>query len=158
MLRGDLSTTSLPDVLRRLGDSAGTGCLRVGPGGGDDARVYLRDGLVYAVVLPDRSPRLGARLLTSGQLDPAELAEATEAQRTELQGWRLGELLVHLGYVDQSVVEALVSEQLRAAAAELVLRPAERWTFRAAERTREDIAPPVPVEDLLADIDQALTP
>ena len=28
--------------------------------------------------------------------------KALEIQRTELQGWRLGELLVHLGYVDQS--------------------------------------------------------
>ena len=43
---------------------------------------------------------LGVRLMSRGALTPEALAEALEIQRTELQGWRLGELLVHLGYVE----------------------------------------------------------
>jgi hypothetical protein len=105
MLKGDLVTTSLPEVLRTLAETSATGCLRVTPDTGEarpeDAQLYLRGGRVYAVTLPGRSPRLGARLVASGDLSPADLAEATEAQRTELQGWRLGELLVHLGVVEQ---------------------------------------------------------
>jgi hypothetical protein len=154
VLKGDLATTSLPAVLRSLADSAATGCLRIQNRIDEDARVYLRGGDVYAVVLPGRPPRLGARLVASGELDRGDLAEASEAQRTELQGWRLGELLVHLGYVEQPVVEAFVSEQLREAAAELMLWSDGRWKFRAGERTREDVAPPVPVDDLLADVDR----
>jgi hypothetical protein len=153
VLKGDLTTTPLPAVLRSLAADAVTGCLRV-EGEDGDARVYLRSGKVYAVVLPGRPPRLGASLVASGELSPADLAEASEAQRTELQGWRLGELLVHLGYVEQPVVEAVVSAQLRESAAELALWPTGRWTFRTAERTREDVAPAVPVEDLLAEVDR----
>ena len=40
------------------------------------------------------------------------LAEALEVQRTELQGWRLGELLVHLGFVDRQP-GALIPEDQR---------------------------------------------
>ena len=105
MLKGDLATTALPEVLRQLADGAATGCLHLvdksRPDDADEAKVYLRGGSVYAVSVPSSTsgsrPTLGARLVTSGALGPEALAEALEAQRTELQGWRLGELLVHLG-------------------------------------------------------------
>jgi hypothetical protein len=154
VLKGDLATAPLPEVLRSLAAAAATGCLRVQVGDErwQEAKVFLRTGKVYAVVLPDRRPQLGPRLVSSGDLDPAALAEAYEAQRDELQGWRLGELLVHLGYVDPDVVEVAVGEQLREAAFELLLWTAGTWRFRRDERTREDVARPVAVDDLLIDV------
>ena len=135
-----------------LADGVATGCLHVVDGAGERAKVYLRGGRVYAVIAPGRRPQLGARLVSSGALGPEALAEALEAQRTELQGWRLGELLVHLGYVDQPVVEAFVEEQVREGLADLLPWRDATWRFRVNERTREDVAPPVEVERLLSEV------
>ncbi|MGB8649046.1 MAG: DUF4388 domain-containing protein, partial [Mycobacteriales bacterium] len=154
MLKGDLASTPLPTVLRDLADGVASGCLHVLAPDGEEARVYLRGGQVYAVQVPGGRPQLGARLVSSGALGPEALAEALEAQRTELQGWRLGELLVHLGYVDQPVVEAFVQEQLREQAGDLLHWTAGTWKFRVNERTREDVAPPTAVEDLLSEVDR----
>ncbi|MCW2542692.1 MAG: hypothetical protein JWM40_244, partial [Frankiales bacterium] len=152
MLKGDLATTRVPDVLRQLADGVASGCLHVVDELGDAAKVYLRGGQVYAVQLPNRFTQLGARLVSSGALGPEALAEAMEAQRSELQGWRLGELLVHLGYVDQDVVEAYVQEQVREQLTELVTWDRGSWKFRVNERTREDVAPPTPVDVLLGEV------
>ena len=156
MLKGDLTSTPLSDVLRQLADGAATGCLNIADAAGETAKVYLRGGRVYAVIAPGKRPQLGARLVSSGALGPEALAEAQEAQRTELQGWRLGELLVHLGYVDQPVVEDFVNEQVRASLSDLLPWRHATWKFRVNERTREDVAPPVDVETLLGEIESRL--
>src|SRR4051812_14298643 len=153
VLKGDLVTTPLPAVLRQLADGVVSGCLHVDDGVGEEAKVFLRGGQVYSVQVPGSRPQLGARLVSSGALAPEALAEALEAQRTELQGWRLGELLVHLGYVDQPVVEAFVDEQLREQAGDLMRWPTGTWKFRVNERTREDVAPPTTVEELLSAVE-----
>ncbi|MCW2623050.1 MAG: hypothetical protein JWL64_2652, partial [Frankiales bacterium] len=154
MLKGDLSVAGLPAVLAQLADGSGTGCLHVKDPAGEEARVFFRSGKVYAVALPDARPQLGSRLVSSGALAPEALAEAQEAQRTELQGWRLGELLVHMGYVDQPIVEAVIAEQLRDAVTELLTWTKGTWRFRINERTREDVAPPNTVAQLLEEVSQ----
>ena len=108
MLKGELTTTPIEVALSGLADEQATGCLHVVDDVGSEALIYLKAGLVYAVSVPGQRPQLGARLISSNALVPENLAEALEAQRTELQGWRLGELLVHLGFVEQDVVEAFV--------------------------------------------------
>ena len=99
--------------------------------------------------MPGTRPQLGAKLVSSGALAPEALAEALEAQRTELQGWRLGELLVHLGYVDQPVVEAFVKEQVSEALWDLLRWPDGHWKFRKNVKAREDVGPAMAVVDLL---------
>src|SRR3954470_17635621 len=152
VLKGDLVTTPLPAVLRQLADGVVSGCLHVDDGVGEEAKVFLRGGQVYSVQVPGSRPQLGARLVSSGALAPEALAEALEAQRTELQGWRLGELLVHLGFVEQPVVEAFVVEQVRDSMSDLMRWTAGRWRFRKTEKAREDVAPSMPVDELLAEV------
>ena len=154
MLKGDLSATTVATVLRQLADGEATGCLHVVDPAGGTAKAYLRGGRVYSVLVPGSRPMLGSRLMSSGALGPEALAEALEAQRTELQGWRLGELLVHLGYVDQPVVEAFVNEQVRESLSVLLPWRDGAWKFRVNERTREDVAPPVDLEELLAAVQE----
>src|SRR3954463_4179603 len=139
VLKGDLTTTPLAPLLLSLAEEESTGCLHISDAEGDEALIYFKTGLVYAVFVPGRRPQLGARLVSSGALGPEALAEALEAQRTELQGWRLGELLVHLGFVDQPVVEAFVHEQVREQTTDLMRWPTGTWKFRVNERTREDV-------------------
>ena len=66
----------------------------------------------------------------------------------------IGELLVHLGYVERSVVEAFVIEQLKDAMAELLSWPIAAHKFRKTKKTRQDVAPPMSVRDLLAEVEQ----
>src|SRR4051794_6559016 len=152
MLKGDLTATPLAPLLLQLADETATGCLHISDLEGDEALIYFKAGLVYAVSVPGRRPQLGAKLVSSGALAPEALADALEAQRSELQGWRLGELLVHLGYVDQPVVEAFISEQVHDALWDLIRWDEGRWRFRKKEKTREDVAPPMLVADLLSDL------
>ena len=137
-------------LLMELATQSATGCLTLTDRDGEHAIVWFRDGLVYAVSVPGRRPLLGVRLMSSGALTPEALAEALEVQRTELQGWRLGELLVHLGFVDRSVVESFVTEQLRDQVADLLHWTVVDGRFRNGKRTRQDVAPPVEVADLIA--------
>ncbi|HET7530869.1 MAG TPA: DUF4388 domain-containing protein, partial [Mycobacteriales bacterium] len=150
MLKGDLTTTPLAPLLVQLAEDDATGCLHISDAEGDEALIYFKSGQVYAITVPGRRPQLGAKLVSSGALAPEALADAMEAQRTELQGWRLGELLVHLGYVDQPVVEDFVKEQVHDSLWDLMRWDEGRWKFRKNEKTREDVAPAVPVPDLLA--------
>jgi hypothetical protein len=149
MLKGDLATTPLPTLLTELATEAATGCLHVSDVEGDEALIFFRSGDVYAVTVPGRRPQLGAKLVSSGVLTPEALAEAIEAQRTELQGWKLSELLVHLGYVEQVIVEDFVREHVYDALWDLTRWTDGRWKFRKNEKTREDVAPPTPVSELL---------
>src|SRR3954467_5570158 len=149
VLKGDLTTTPLAPLLLQLADEEATGCLHISDAEGDEALAYFKVGLVYAVSVPGRRPQLGAKLVSSGALAPEALADALEAQRTELQGWRLGELLVHLGYVAQAVCEAFVKEQVQDSVWDLIRWPEGKWRFRKNEKTREDVAPPMAVTDLL---------
>lgn len=152
MLTGDLAAAPLASVLTQLADGSASGCLHLTAPDGETAKIYLRGGQVYAVLAPGRRPQLGARLVSGGALAPEALAEALQAQRTEPPGWRLGELLVHLGYVDQPVVEAFVNEQLRDCLSQLLRWRSGAWRLRINERTRDDVAPPAAVADLLADV------
>src|SRR4051812_32302215 len=149
---GALLTHTVEAVLQDLAASGATGCLLVRDQEGDEAEVFLRDGEVYAVSVPGRRVLLGVRLMSRGALTPEALAEALEIQRTELQGWRLGELLVHLGYVDLEVVEEFVVEHLKDALADLLGWPVAAWKFRKNKKTRQDVAPPTSVDGLLDDL------
>ncbi len=148
MRKGDLGSTPLAMVLRSLADDRATGCLHVSRGE-DEALVHLSAGLVYAVSVPGRRTQLGARLVSSGALSPEALASALDAQREDMAGWRLGELLVHLGYVDQDVVDGFVREQLHDAMWDLLHWQEGSWKFRAGEQTQQDLVP-MTVEELLA--------
>ena len=136
-------------LLMELATQSATGCLTLTDRDGEHAVVWYRDGLVYAVSVPGRRPLLGVRLMSSGALTPEALAEALEVQRTELQGWRLGELLVHLNFVDRAVVESFVSEQVRDQVADLRHWRIVDSRFANGKRTRQDIAPPMEVVDLI---------
>ena len=149
MLDGDLLTNQVEQVLLDLGAQQATGCLTVLDAAAEEAEVYLKEGLVYSVFVPGRRPLLGFRLVSSGDLAPEALAEALEAQRTELQGWRLGELLVNLGYVDRDVVESFVSEQLVDMLGDLLGWQVDTWRFRKNKKARQDVAPPIEVPVVL---------
>ena len=152
MLKGDLATTPIQEILTDLASSDATGCLHIEGPDADEALVYFKSGAIYSTFLPGRRPHLGARLISSGALAPEALEEALEAQATELQGWRLGELLVHLGFVEAPVVEAFGVEQVRDACFEMSRWDSGKWKFRKNEKTREDISASLDAKAILDEI------
>ena len=163
MPRGDLATTPLDAVLRDLAGTAATGCLHLhlrddiaaelGGDGEDEAVIYLRDGCVYAAFLPGWTDRLGTRLVSLGLLAPDGLAEALQAQESELIDWQLGELLVRPRLRrGELVVVAAGLEELHEAVAKLSRCTVGRWRFRRNERCRRGLVQPQAVEDLLAEV------
>jgi hypothetical protein len=149
MLKGDLATSPLAPLLLDLAAADSTGSLVLKHPDGAEAQVFLRGGLVCGISATDRRSDLGAKLVSSGALAPEALAEALEAQRNELSDWNLGELLVHLGYVDEDVIQDFVIEQLNEAMWDLLRWTQGTWKFRKNAKTREDAAPPQTVVDLL---------
>ncbi len=152
MLQGDLAETALSAALQALAQEWASGCLHVVDPDGGEALVYLREGAIYFIAMPHPGRRLGNRLVSSGALVPAALAEALDAQEGALQAWRLGELLVRLGYVDQSVVEAFVIEQVLEDGADLLGLTAGHWEFVDGESTREGIAGGLSAAELLRQV------
>jgi hypothetical protein len=72
VLKGELAATDVAAVLRLLADGAAGGCLHLSGACGEQAQVYLRGGLVYALHGPgERTARLGS----TGALDPEALTD-----------------------------------------------------------------------------------
>jgi hypothetical protein len=148
MLKGDLSSTTLASILLDLASEGASGALVLSHPDGEEAQISMRSGLVCGVHAPHRHSDLGAKLVSSGLLEPEALADALEAQRTDLSAWNLGELLVHLGYVDESVIQGFVTEQLYEALWDLMRWTEGSWKFRKNAKTREE-GTPVAVVELL---------
>lgn len=151
-------TLDLVPALLSAADAHVTGRLSTALPDGDPAQVYVSEGHVYGVVAHDGSPTLGERLVASGVLSCADLEMALEAQRTDVPGWRIGELLVHLGFVEPEQVQACLQEQMREMLAWLLTQPSTGWHLRQGARTRAAFAEPIEVTALLAALGVALDP
>lgn len=153
VLAGDLATTPLPQVLRRLADGAATGGLHLIHPAGDSAAVFLRGGQICTVRLPGTAAPLGTRLVTAGRVSSEALAHAEDVRSTDGQHGRLEDVLVQLGHADQSDVDAVLREQRLSALDGLLRWTAGRWRFRINERA-DDASRPAHVEVLLAEAEE----
>jgi hypothetical protein len=133
------SPTALETLLLDLATQDATGSLTVTDLSNDMATMWLRDGRLYTISVPGRRALLGARMVSSGVLTTQALGEALEVQRTELQGWRLGELLVHLGYVNHEVIDDFIGEQLHDMLDSVIDWSVTTSEFRNGDRTRHDV-------------------
>jgi hypothetical protein len=131
--------TPIETLLLDLATQEATGSLTITDPHSDVATVWLRDGRLYTVSVPGRRALLGVRLVSSGVLTSQALGEALEVQRTQLQGWRLGELLVHLGYVEPSAIDAFIGEQLHDMLDSIIDWTVTTSRFSNGDRTRHDI-------------------
>lgn len=139
-------------VLLDLAGQRATGCLQVRDPAGEEALVFLQDGMIYTAFVPGPRPLLGTRLISSGKTDADSLARALEVQQTELAGWRLGELLVHLGYVELEVVAEFALEQLKDMLADLFGWTVAIWQFLPNKRTRHGVGSPSVVRELIVEV------
>ncbi|MCW2546611.1 MAG: hypothetical protein JWN96_1071, partial [Mycobacterium sp.] len=157
MLRGDLQTTPLTELLRSLAGAAATGCVYLLPDGqrfdAEEATITLRDGAICGVTLPGTGDALGTRLVATHQLTPDELAEAKLAQETELASWMLADLLIHLGLADEHHVQIVTAEQALSDLTEICAWKCGSWRFRRRARLGRNLPEPLPVHEALETVD-----
>jgi len=135
VLKGELAATDVAAALRLLADVAAGGCLHLTGPSGEQAQVYLRGGLVYALHGPgERTARLGS----TGALDPEAL--------TDLLHWSSGTWSFR---VNQRTREGVV---FPTPVAELLLGPAPRLRKVSPRPVAEGQVVPAPDDEITASV------
>lgn len=116
---------------------------------GASSHVWLREGMVYATQVPGYRPALGIRLLSGGLVTPEQLSAAVTNQRDRYPSHPIGEILIAMGLVDSTVIEAFVREQLLDQMVDLMGLAIEQATFDPGRRVRQDVVEPTSVDELL---------
>jgi tetratricopeptide (TPR) repeat protein len=110
-IKGSFKEVSLPDVLQLLAVGRKTGCLKV-TDGSNFGNVYFQDGKISFANLLNRQDRLGDRLFSRGLITEQNLQDALSLQQQEGGARRLGSILMDMGLIKQSDIEADVSGQI----------------------------------------------
>jgi len=112
-IKGSLVEASLPEVIQLLAYSLKSGCLSV-TDGKNLGNIFLKEGkIIYATILR-RKARLGDSMLGK-QLFQQDILRRALAIQKEKKGKRLGEILVGMGAVSQTVLEKELQEQIEEA-------------------------------------------
>ena len=131
-LRGEIETSSVPELLRSFLASGETGILTFRQG--DVAKsLYLRDGKVVFAASSNPDKRLGEHLLMNGRITVRHYIEAGKLIRP---GRRLGAILVELEAIDSEELIAVVEQQIRDLLIDLMT-----WTHGEYELVMKAIDP-----------------
>jgi hypothetical protein len=144
-------TLSLASALLAAVQERTTGQLSTTLGDGRTAKVFLDEGRVYAVFVREGGPTLGERLVANGTVSAHDVELALAAQRSDVPGWRVGELLVNLGYASAQAVRSTLAEQMAQMLGSLLAQPQASWRLRPGSRTRTSFATSLDVLPLLGD-------
>lgn len=113
LLQGNLREFSLPNIFQLVKLSAKSGSLAIKREGGESGKIFFRNGMItYAYCSPQLLP-LGERLVEAGAISGSELKQALAVQKKTSDGARLGNILLQLGRIDRSTLEAAVREQIQ---------------------------------------------
>ena len=108
-IRGDIETSSVPELLRSLLGSRETGVLTFR--NGDIAKsISIREGRVVSAASSNVDERLGEHLLVRGKITARQYLEASKLIRP---GRRLGAILVELGALEPDELVPAVEQHAR---------------------------------------------
>lgn len=114
---GDLGLLSMADLLEFLRNGRRTGTLVLQSELGTGA-VYVRSGLLTNASSPGCG-NIGDLLLESGAIQPEQLREVADHQRTDGRGSLMGALFVERGIVDADTMKTTLTRQVFTAIREL---------------------------------------
>jgi hypothetical protein len=158
-LEGNLKDFSLADMFRLLAKGKKTGTLHVSRDG-SDARICFKDGDVIFAVSAGHKDNLGKRLARAGIISEKQLRQALglqKIQKKEKAGRRLGQILIDEGYVEPSVLEQFILDQISDTLFEVFRWDEGQLRFDADEFCEdEDIGLAVSVDALIADAEKRL--
>ena len=108
-IRGEIETSSVPELIRSLVGSGETGILTFR--NGDVAKsIYMQDGRILFAASTDPDERLGENLLLRGRITARQYREASKLIRP---GRRLGAILVELEAIDPDELIPAVEQQVK---------------------------------------------
>ena len=129
MLQGTLNDFTLADVFSLLALTKKTGALRVTSGGTDGA-VLFRDGLICLALSDANRVPLGARLVSAGLIDEAQVRATVEQHSGSSVA--VTEALLASGQVEDRVLGVFLREQIVDAVFELMRLDEGSFNFDAA--------------------------
>ncbi len=158
-LEGNLRDFSLSDMFRLLQSGSKTGALNVA--GPDSAGIVcFRDGQVLFASSDGTREAAGKRLVRHGVISEKQLRQAQglmKIQKKDKAQRRLGQILVDEGYLEASVLEAFVREQVAAALFDLLRWEDGELRFDSDQECAEvDLGIAVSVDAVMADAQKRL--
>lgn len=131
-IRGQIGTSSVPELLRSLLSSGETGILTLRQG--EFAKsIFIYQGRVVYAASNNPDERLGENLLLRGKITARQYLEASKLIRP---GHRLGAILVELGALDPDELMAVVEHQTKE-----VLMDLFGWTHGEYELVIKEVDP-----------------
>ena len=158
-LEGNLKDFSLADMFRLLDSGQKTGTLHV-TADGVEGIVCFRDGEVfYASTKATREP-VGKRLTRAGIISEKQLRQAQglmKIQKRDKATRKLGQILVDEGYLEASVLEGFIGEQITDALFEMLRWEEGELRFEPEESCSDvDLGLSLPVDQAVADAQKRL--
>lgn len=131
-IRGEIETSSIPELLRSITASAETGILTV-RNGDSSKSIFIDQGKVAYATSNDPDERLGESLLLRGKITARQYVEASKQIRP---GRRLGTILVEMEAIDSEELLPAVEYQVKEVILDLF-----RWTRGDYEFVIKDVDP-----------------
>lgn len=131
-IRGEVETTSVPELLNSISRSSETGILTFR--NGDLAKsLYLQQGRIVFATSNDPDERLGESLLVRGRITPRQYMEASRLIRP---GRRLGAILVEIKALEPEELIPALEQQIRDIVMEVL-----SWTSGEYELVIKELQP-----------------
>ena len=134
-IRGEIATTSVPELLRSLMQSGETGLL-VLHSGDFTKSVYLNAGRVVYAASNDPDERLGENLLLRGRITVRQYHEASRMIRP---GRRLGAILVEMKALESEDLILAVEQQVKDILMDLFTWTSGDYEFVMKEKAASDV-------------------
>ncbi len=158
-LEGNLKDFSLADMFRLLASGSKTGTLHV-VGTEGEGIVCFRDGQVFHASSKGAGEAAGKRVVRAGIISDKQLRQAQglmKIQKKDKATRKLGQILVDEGYVEASVLEEFIREQISGALFDLMRWEEGNLRFDSDEnRTEVDMGLAVTIEAVLEDSNRRL--
>ena len=131
-IRGEIETSSVPELLKSLVGSRETGILTFR--NGDVAKsIYMHEGRLVFAASTDPDERLGENLLLRGRITARQYREASKLIQP---GRRLGAILVELEAIDPDELTPAVEQQVKDVLLDLLT-----WTHGDYELVMKEVDP-----------------
>jgi hypothetical protein len=131
-VKGEVETTSVPDLLRSISHSGETGVLTFRSGDVTKS-LYLQQGRIVFATSNDPDERLGESLLVRGRITPRQYMEASRLIRP---GRRLGAILVEIKALEPEELMPALEQQVREIVMEVLT-----WTSGEYELVIKELKP-----------------
>lgn len=158
-LEGNLKDFSMADMFHLLASGRKTGSLYLERSGAQ-GRVCFKDGRVFFASSNWHRESLGRRLVRAGVISEKQLRQALglqKIQKKEKAGRRLGQILVDEGYLDGTVLEGFIQDQINDTLFDLFRWDEGELRFEADDVPEdEDIGISVSVENIIMEASRRL--